>query len=235
MRNLPSGDETLSRRTVTRAMAWSVPAIAVAATVPAMAASPSLITVSGLGCTLPGNANATYRGHAFLLSLVNVSNVPVVVNVTQATLNGENLGPVRAVNLATCVGSNNPFGLAANTTYPRVALLTQNAVSNPSATLALTYTIDGGVSFETTLATVNATSPVQSSAAFSASEKQCMLTQGTTTPWQAGTAYAVNNVVTIGGAWLSANNSGTSSGTQPVAPGAGNTVVDNDITWTQLF
>ncbi|WP_353808154.1 hypothetical protein [Agromyces sp. SYSU T00194] len=226
----------MNRRTVTTAMAWSVPAIAIAAAVPAVAASssPSAITFGALACRLPGNANAAYRGHVFLLSVVNASNVPVIVNITQATLNGENLGSVRAVNLPSCVGSNNPFGVAANTTYPRVALLTQNAVSNPSATLALTYTIDGGVSFETLLAPADASAPLQDGA-FPAAETQCMLTQGTTTPWQSSTAYAVNNVVAIGGVWLSANNAGTSSGSQPAAPGAGNTVVDNDITWRQLY
>lgn len=226
----------ISRRTVAKAMAWSAPAVALAAPAPAFAASGVVITVSGLGCKLPGNSNSTYKGYAFLLEVTNGSNVPVVVNITNITLNGDNLGSIRAINLTTCVGSNNPFGLAANTTYPRVGLLTQNAANSSNGTLSITYTIDGGVTFITVTATVAAAPPIQGSScqAYSAAEKLCIATQGTVTPWQANTAYAAGNVVSVGAAYLSANNAGTSGGTQPTLPGVGNTVLDGTITWTQI-
>ncbi|GLI28666.1 hypothetical protein ARHIZOSPH14_29080 [Agromyces rhizosphaerae] len=45
----------VSRRTVTKAMAWSVPAVAVAASVPAFAASgPPPVVLVGVACKLPG-------------------------------------------------------------------------------------------------------------------------------------------------------------------------------------
>ena len=227
----------VTRRTLARGAAWTVPTIAAAATVPMAAASTvPVITISGLGCKLPGNSQSIYKGYAFLLSVVNSTNVPIQVNITQITLNGENLGSIRAINLATCVSSSNPFGVAANTTYPRVALLTQNAANSSNGTLSITYTIDGGVTFTTVTATVAAAPPIQgaSCSAFSASEKTCIASVATIPVWQPNTAYNLNDVVSVNGSFLSANNAGTSGATQPTLPGVGNTVVDGTITWTQL-
>ena len=49
----------ISRRTVTKAMAWAVPAIAIAAPAPAFAISgePPTVTI-GQACKLPGNSQA---------------------------------------------------------------------------------------------------------------------------------------------------------------------------------
>lgn len=55
-----STPQGVSRRTVTKAMAWAVPAVAVAAAAPAFAASgtPPVIT-AGAACKLPGNSCKT--------------------------------------------------------------------------------------------------------------------------------------------------------------------------------
>ncbi|SFR90978.1 hypothetical protein SAMN04487846_0505 [Microbacterium sp. cf046] len=57
--NIEPEKKGVSRRTVTKAMAWAVPAIAIAAPVPAFAASggPPGVAV-GQGCKLPGNSQA---------------------------------------------------------------------------------------------------------------------------------------------------------------------------------
>src|SRR4051812_36136457 len=71
----------ISRRTVTKAMAWAVPAIAIAAPVPAFAASGGILNLTGLGCKLPGNSNPILKGYAFRLSAVNNSNTVLTVTV----------------------------------------------------------------------------------------------------------------------------------------------------------
>lgn len=76
----------MSRRTVTKAMAWAVPAVAVAATVPIAAAS-EIITVSQAGpaCKLPGNScnNAGYsKGYLQPLEICNNSDESVTVTIT---------------------------------------------------------------------------------------------------------------------------------------------------------
>ena len=64
----------VSRRTVTKAMAWAVPAIAIAAPVPAFAgASQGILRLEGTGCKLPGNSNDIYKGYAFNLTATNTT------------------------------------------------------------------------------------------------------------------------------------------------------------------
>lgn len=83
----------ISRRTVTKAMAWSVPAIAIAAPVPAMAASGSgPVLVPGPACKIPGNTNPNkcpgFEDKSYLFPFVvqNFSNKPIYIcDVTIST------------------------------------------------------------------------------------------------------------------------------------------------------
>lgn len=61
----------ISRRTVAKAMAWSVPAIAIAAPAPAFASS-DLVTISpGVGCKAPGQGqNCAAWDKGYILSFV---------------------------------------------------------------------------------------------------------------------------------------------------------------------
>jgi hypothetical protein len=80
----------VSRRTVTKAMAWSVPAIAVAATAPAMAASPCVqFTLGPNSCKQAGNP-FLYRINLCLTSTCVSAETPVVVTRidTNANPNG---------------------------------------------------------------------------------------------------------------------------------------------------
>ncbi len=65
MSDLEEPKPGVSRRTVAKAMAWSVPAIALAVPTPAYAASPGFLTVTGDGCKLPGRATDVFKGYAF--------------------------------------------------------------------------------------------------------------------------------------------------------------------------
>jgi len=95
----------VSRRTVTKAMAWSVPAIAVAATVPNAAASPRCLTASfsGNSCKQPG-ANAPF-GYRLEICFTNVCNIAITLTVTQVQAN-TGQAPVQAVNQTITIQPN---------------------------------------------------------------------------------------------------------------------------------
>lgn len=224
----------ISRRTVTKAMAWAVPAIAIAAPVPAFAASGGSFDLSGLGCKLPGNSNSTYKGYAFRLSITNTTNNAITLNVTEIKLGTTNLGAVKIVNLDTGNSQVNPFLIPANTSYPNLALLTSNAANSANGTLSVTYTIDGGNTFTTVTATVTAAPPINgaSCSTFTAAEKVTINSAiGGVPAWQPSTVYAVGDTVQVTGGFLTAIVAGTSGTTAPALPAPGGTVVDNTVTW----
>ena len=239
--NEPIGSEApngVSRRTVTKAMAWAVPVIAVSAAVPAYAASRINFDLDGAGCKLPGNSNAIFKGYAFALSVTNDSTVPIKITITEITLNGESLGAVGLVNLDTGTFDPNPFNLGSGQDVENAALITQNAASSSNGTLSITYTINDGA--ETTVtATVDAAPPINGNSckAFTDDQKDTLAELGgIAPPWAAGKAYVVGDQVTLsGGAILSATTAGTSGGSQPVPPAAiGGTVNDNGIIWERV-
>ncbi|WP_430647046.1 hypothetical protein [Agromyces sp. GXS1127] len=168
----------ISRRTVAKAAAWSVPVVALAVSTPAYAASPGIITLDGTGCKLPGNSASTYKGYAFSATITNDFNVPITVTITSATLGGADLGGVAVVNLDTCQGTAGSFVIAPNTTYPNIAIVTQNAPNSQNNTLTLNYTISGGPGgSEAVSASVPAVPPAQgeSCSGFTAAQKLCLL------------------------------------------------------------
>lgn len=88
--------EGISRRTVTKAMAWAVPAIAVAAPVPAFAASgtPPVIT-PGAACKAPGNSCAPIvKGYSVPAVINNPDDVDVWITAVSININtsGINFG-----------------------------------------------------------------------------------------------------------------------------------------------
>ncbi|WP_314506962.1 hypothetical protein [uncultured Microbacterium sp.] len=94
----------VSRRTVTKAMAWSVPAIAVAATVPNAAASPICLTAtfSGTSCKDPGNPTKGYR---LQVCFTNSCNAAITVNVI--SVRGDTgQAPTQAVNQQIVIPAN---------------------------------------------------------------------------------------------------------------------------------
>lgn len=232
----PQQPAGISRRTVTKAMAWAVPVIAVAAPVPAFAASQGSLTLAGTGCKLPGNSNSTYKGYAFRLSVSNTTNAPITINIISITLDGQDLGASALVDLSNGNTDANPFVIPANTTITNAALLTANAPNSQNGALSITYTVNGGAPI-TIGATVPSAPPINgaSCTAFSAAEKAVLAgVIGAVPAWQASTAYAAADTVQLtGGAFLSAVVGGTSGTTEPLPPGAGNQVVDNTVTWQQ--
>jgi hypothetical protein len=116
----------VSRRTVTKAMAWSVPAIAVAATVPTMAASPCVqFTLGPNSCKTAGNP---------FLYLINLC-------ITSTCISAET--PVTVTQINT---NSNPNGL--RTTPGGGTLLTAEFTANGECQLLEGYSTSSAVSLE---------------------------------------------------------------------------------------
>ena len=177
MSDLEEPKPGVSRRTVAKAAAWSVPAIALAVSTPAYAASPGFITLTGDGCKLPGRATDVFKGYAFEASLSNTTNANVTIAITDITLKGADLGAVTVVDLENCVELGDTFVLAAGTTDLRVAILTQGAGNSSNGTLILSYTVNGAADAVT--AQADAAPPIVgggSCTTFSTAEKLCLAT-----------------------------------------------------------
>jgi hypothetical protein len=175
MSDLEEPKSGISRRTVAKGMAWSVPAIALAVPTPAYAvASPGFITLTGDGCKLPGNATDIFKGYAFEALINNPTNTAVTVSITDITLKGEDLGDVTVVNLATCTELGSTFVVAGNTTNLRVAIVTELAASSANGQLIVTYTVEGVPDAAT--ATADAAPPIVGASCntFSDAEKDCI-------------------------------------------------------------
>ena len=89
----------VSRRTVTRAMAWAVPVIAVSAAVPAYAASQPILTGTGAACKLPGNSENLFKGYALGFAAANPYDVPIFITIDSLILNGLPLGNLQVIDL----------------------------------------------------------------------------------------------------------------------------------------
>jgi hypothetical protein len=175
MSDLEEPKPGISRRTVAKGLAWSVPAIALAVPTPAYAvASPGFITLTGDGCKLPGNATDIFKGYAFEGTINNPTNTDVTVSITDITLRGEDLGAVTVVNLETCEALGSTFVVEGNTTDLRIAIVTQNAASSANGQLILTYTVDNVP--DATSVQADAAPPIVggSCSTFSADEKDCI-------------------------------------------------------------
>ncbi|UIP59989.1 hypothetical protein [Agromyces marinus] len=172
----------ISRRTVAKAAAWSVPVVALAVSTPAYAASPGVLTLDGGGCKLPGNAHPTYKGYAFAASIENQFNVQITVTITSATLDGQSLGAVTVIELDSCTVQGSSFDVPPNSFFPNIAIITENAPNSSNGALLITYTITGGPGgSENAAASVTAVPPAQGSScdAFTEAQKDCVLSFGT--------------------------------------------------------
>jgi hypothetical protein len=173
--DLPTG---ISRRTVTRAIAWAVPVIAVAAPVPAFAASQAALGLTGDACKLPGNSDSRFKGYVFGVTAQNTFDVPITIQIDRLILNGTDLGQVAILNLNPCEALGvSAFTIPAKTTFSKIAFLTENAANSENGSLTISYTIIGGPGGEETVtARAPATPPLQGEACadFTPDEKGCI-------------------------------------------------------------
>jgi hypothetical protein len=157
----------LSRRTVVKAAAWSVPIIALGSNAPAMAASP-IFELTGDACKLPGNSQSVYKGYAFGVNATNPYGCPITITITSLTLDGQDLGQVLIVQTTpTCTsGAVNTLTIPAGTTLTDLVVLTENAPNSQQGVVTASYTIAGACvpgGTETSSGTATAAPPIQGS------------------------------------------------------------------------
>lgn len=152
-----AGSDGVSRRTVAKALAWSVPAIAVAATVPQAAASPPPPPVIDFGGAC-GNTGALQKGCGtdkslqVPLTLTNPTPQPIVFQITSmVTANGNNpadqsltatlfsttvFNPdniCNPINASTCSGGIASVIIPANTVMPLMFWIVSGSLQNSSS------------------------------------------------------------------------------------------------------
>ena len=178
MSDLEEQKPGVSRRTVAKAMAWSVPAVALAVPTPAYAASPGVIQLTGGRLQAAGKLGRLLQG----LRVPGISptrRTPrVTVTITGITLDGEDMGDVAIISLppSCALLGTNTFVLPANTTIANVAFLTQDAASSENGTLVVTYTVEEDPDQAT--ATADGLPPIQGDTCrenvFSRADAACM-------------------------------------------------------------
>jgi len=91
-KRVKSGGTQISRRTVTRGVAWSAPIAAIGVAAPAFAASqPIVVTLCGTTCKHPGSSgpDSTFKIYHFTFCFTaNQAVVGSTVNIVSMTING---------------------------------------------------------------------------------------------------------------------------------------------------
>lgn len=146
----------VSRRTVTKAMAWAVPVIAVAAPIPAFAASQGIVSFTGRGCKDPGNSipgNPGSKAYFVELTITNTTNAQITVTFLSATVN--NVAPIQPPGFEATPSSTNVPANNKQTLVLRIG----NWADSANATISLTYEV-GGVQGTATVTLID-TPPIQ--------------------------------------------------------------------------
>jgi hypothetical protein len=133
----------ISRRTVTKAMAWAVPVIAVASAAPAFAASNGIVQLTGAGCKTPGNGSGVYKGYAFQLTISNTTDNSVSISNLSGTLDGSSLGSLAVLDLNTCTLVALPINVGPNTTLSNLALVSSLNPNSQNGSLVVSFTVSG--------------------------------------------------------------------------------------------
>ncbi|GAA2858268.1 hypothetical protein [Microbacterium arabinogalactanolyticum] len=130
--NTKTAGDGVSRRTVTKAMAWAVPAIAVAAPIPAFAASGTKPTITvGTACKSPGGSCATFKfGYAVPVSIYNGSNKTVWITSLTLTKNTTGI-PLTAAPVPPL-----PWEIAPGATFNGYFLARSTNSANATGTIA---------------------------------------------------------------------------------------------------
>lgn len=150
---MTSGDTKASgvrptRRTVVKGAAWAVPAVVVANATPALAASPGVVSLTGLNCKLPGSSSPWSDGAVFLATINNDTAATVTVSITSfqrgdAIQTGSDIAVVKLSATPAgncCVNLSNVFTVGPGSgTY---AIITKNWGDSGTAPLLVNYSVN---------------------------------------------------------------------------------------------
>jgi len=146
-------DGGVTRRTVTKAMAWAVPAIAIAAPVPAFAgASQGTIQLTGENCKLPGASVGSFiDGAVFLMTITNTTAQSSTISITSvvrgaavqsgAQVNVVKVGPGTQTGCCTLLSTTFTVDANSSATY---ALITSDWGNSASNDVSVNYTLQVG-------------------------------------------------------------------------------------------
>ncbi|AXK45411.1 hypothetical protein DXU92_10950 [Brachybacterium saurashtrense] len=163
----------ITRRTIAKGIAWSVPAFALATAAPALAQSPLVTLSEGDVCKYPGNSGptGTFQSYLFPVIIQNIANEVVCLTVSgaQVVLTGGTVKPGDPIFWTQPPGSPGaaPGGetvclpIGGNITYWLVLTNTGNS-SNSSGTVYVDLFVEGqssGRSYEDQAAAPFATTP----------------------------------------------------------------------------
>lgn len=145
--NHPHQSQTgITRRTVARGMAWTAPAVGIAAAAPAFAASPSLRFTLSCACKLPGGScgiPGTKFGYNFYFSATNSGAAATVDSITFSQ--PKDLGATTDANFTLTYGGPSISVPVGSTNIP-VEVLAQstNSANQPFyTTMTVIYHHDG--------------------------------------------------------------------------------------------
>lgn len=172
----------ISRRTLVKGAAWSVPIIAVGPALPAFAFTPGFFELDGKSCKLPGASADTYKGYAFGFTANNTNPFPVTITILSIFIDTDDLGDVIVIqtdpssDLVCDPFPVNTITIPAGTLLTDLVALTQNASNSQQGTLVVTYQVQGET--QTTTATAPVTPPIQGAVCddFTEAQKDCLTT-----------------------------------------------------------
>jgi hypothetical protein len=131
----------LSRRTMIAATAWTVPAVIVATSTPAMAASPGVVSFSGTACKHPGNSVKPFvKDYHFTLLIKNTTGASVNVTFTQML----KLGVARPFSIGAGIAAETTTSKSITVPVGGQSIIAHLGDDNSSqATITIVYTYDG--------------------------------------------------------------------------------------------
>lgn len=158
------GVRRISRRTVAKGAAWSVPVLMMASATPAFAGSGGIVRLTGGGCKLPGNGTGVYKGYVFALTLDNTAgSAAASIFINSVTLGTNSLGAAAVLDLAQCMIVSQPISVPAGEAKGPFALVTKDNLTSQNGTLTVSYT--NGDSPDSASVTASGLNPINQSPA----------------------------------------------------------------------
>jgi hypothetical protein len=141
----PSG---ISRRTLVKGAAWSVPVMAVGPALPAFASTPPVLEFSGTACKIPGQGQEVNKGYVLGFSINNGNAFEIEIRITGFTIDNatSTIEPL-AVQFENCdtlpldVPNGPPWRCYPPNRETKIAVYLEENGNSQNAILNLTYEV----------------------------------------------------------------------------------------------
>ncbi|MGY5317923.1 hypothetical protein ACXA45_01630 [Neomicrococcus lactis] len=132
----------VSRRSITKGVAWAAPVVAVAAAAPFAAASydtPPIGFKSKSACKFPGSSTSCEKAYRFVLSVTNPVAFPITLNIISVTEDGQFSGNFTVMNAYSNLETGTVIPVGGAQEYILVVGPGKDS-ANTSAKICMTYT-----------------------------------------------------------------------------------------------